>query len=169
MVTAAALIAVAAVATACDAGATEPRHEFLSADTTITYRFTDSSVPPEYHRSFVLTIAGGVGTVVVDSYGQETARDEQEVSDAVVQDFLTEYHEGGLDEIFEADIPEDDGCAGGTTVALTLEDAEVTEAISIYRCGTDEGERAAIAMMEATLPLLGPFDMPGLTEDRYSV
>lgn len=39
------------------------------ATTTVTLRFRDSSVPPEYHRSYVLTVSEGQVHVVVDSYG----------------------------------------------------------------------------------------------------
>jgi hypothetical protein len=35
----------------------------------VTLRFRDSSVPPEYHRSYVLTVSEGQVHVVVDSYG----------------------------------------------------------------------------------------------------
>lgn len=170
MTTTAAAFAVALLATGCDPELPQPdpapEHQFAPADTTITYAFTDSSVPPEYHRSFVLTVTGGVGTVVVDSYDEEMARDEQEVSAAVVEGLIDAYNEGDLTDVFEPDLPDDEGCAGGQTFALTLEDAEEEASTTIYRCA-DGSEELALALAEAAGPLLEVFDIGALTEDRY--
>lgn len=161
-----AVVALAA-ATGCDGGGSPvPDHQFSATDTTITYAFTDSSVPPEYHRSFVLTIVDGVGTVVVDSYGDETASDEQEVSSAAVEGVIDSYNAGELSGVFNPDLPDDEGCAGGQTFALTLEDATEEASTSIYRCD-DASEDAALALAEAASPLLEDFDISALTEDRY--
>lgn len=174
---AASVLAAVALATGCGPGPSgpdpsttseslAPEHQFDPAATTITYAFTDSSVPPEYHRSFTLTVEGGVGTIVVDSYGDETARDEQEVSSAVVEDLVDAYNAGELSHVFEPDLPDDEGCAGGQTFALALAEGDTEDSTSIYRCSEESDERA-LELAEAAAPLLESFDIATLTEDRY--
>ena len=38
----------------------------------IIYRFGDASVPPDYHRSYTITVTAGGVRIVVDSYGDFT-------------------------------------------------------------------------------------------------
>jgi hypothetical protein len=62
------------VATAC----AEPASLDLdAAQTTVEYSFRDSSVPPPYHRSYVIKASETEASITVDSYGdvlrQETA------------------------------------------------------------------------------------------------
>ena len=45
----------------------------LPDDATVTYAFTDSSVPPQYHRSVTLTVTRDEAHIVVDSYGDVLA------------------------------------------------------------------------------------------------
>lgn len=164
--TAAVALAAVALTAGCDSGPSAPEHQFSAADTTITFSFTDSSVAPEHHRSFVLTIVDGRGTIVVDSYGDETARDEQPVSSDAVEDLLASYNAGELAEAFGPTDPET-GCAGGTAVGLTLEDDEATATTSISQCG-GANEVAAATLRDAIDPLLQAFDIADLTEGRYA-
>ncbi|WP_420114140.1 hypothetical protein [Pseudactinotalea sp.] len=174
---AASVLAAVALATGCGPGPSgpdpsttseslAPEHQFDPAATTITYAFTDSSVPPEYHRSFTLTVEGGVGTIVVDSYGDETARDEQEVSSAVVEDLVDAYNAGELAGVFGWEAADGGGCDGGRTFALALEnDTEVAEA-SLLQCAGDNADLLQ-ALTDAADPLLDAFDIESLTEGRY--
>ena len=41
----------------------------LPADATVSYTFRDSSVPPPYHRSYVITFNRDRARIVVDRYG----------------------------------------------------------------------------------------------------
>jgi hypothetical protein len=45
----------------------------------ITYRFEDSSVPPEYHRSYTITLTPERVNIVVDSYGDFIAQKEYKI------------------------------------------------------------------------------------------
>ena len=45
----------------------------LPPGATVTYEFHDSSVPPPYHRSYVLTFDRAGARIVVDSYGDVLA------------------------------------------------------------------------------------------------
>lgn len=163
LLAAAAVLATAAVAGGCSA---EPAHQFDPAATTIVYEFTDSSVPPEYHRSFTLTVEGGIGTIVVGTYDEETARDEQEVSSAVVEDLVAAYNAGDLADVFDVKLPDDNGCGGGQTFELTFDDGSEEASTTIYRC-SDESEEPALALAAVADPLLDPFDIDTLTEGRY--
>ena len=50
-------------------------------DTTrIVYEFGDSSVPPPYHRSFVISVTGENATAVVDSYGEILADESYSIT-----------------------------------------------------------------------------------------
>lgn len=87
------------------------------ATTEVVLAFTDSSVAPEYHRSYTLTVSAKGVHVVVDSYGD------------VLHDVTEDVPEEQWDA-FVADLPDrldalpepqaDDGCAGGTGTELTV-------------------------------------------------
>lgn len=139
---------------------------FTIDDTTITYRFTDSSVPPENHRSFTLTIVDGIGTLVVDSYGDTLDTRAQPIDEAALDDLLTSYRDGELEEAFTPETVEP-GCAGGTTVALTLTDGSTTDETSLYRCQANDEQ--ARQLIEAMAPIVGHFDIADLTDGRYTV
>jgi len=55
-------------------GCSQATSTTLPDDTVITYSFHDASVPPQYHRSFVITITKEETTIVVDSYGDVLAQ-----------------------------------------------------------------------------------------------
>eukprot|EP00667_Euglena_gracilis_P024235 EG_transcript_27760 len=42
----------------------------------VIYRYIDSSVPPQYHRSYTITAAPGAAHVAVDSYGKVLAQED---------------------------------------------------------------------------------------------
>lgn len=168
---AAAVLAAVALLSACGSSSTatdepdETGHAFDSADTTVEFVFIDSSVAPEYHRSFTLTVVDGTGTVVVDVYGDETTREEAGVDPGAVADLLAAYRDGELDAAFE-DVRDDDGCSGGTTFELTLDDGRERAATSVYRCGGVNDELAE-TLATAVAPLLDAFDIVALTDGRY--
>ena len=41
-----------------------------SGITEIAYHFADASVPPDYHRSYSITVTAAAVRIVVDSYGE---------------------------------------------------------------------------------------------------
>lgn len=45
-------------------------HATTQSITKIVYSFKDSSVPPQYHRSYTITVTSGQAHIVVDSYGE---------------------------------------------------------------------------------------------------
>lgn len=109
----------------------------------VTYEFHDSSVPPPYHRSYVLVFDRTSARIVVDSYGDiladRTAAMTDDVWSTVAQSYpaVTDI---GVEE------PEQ-GCTGGTSFALTVAGAgEADMTLRGSQCGgvnSDAADRLA--------------------------
>jgi|MEHZ01.2.fsa_nt_MEHZ010578105.1_2 hypothetical protein len=115
--------------TACSSGTTPTG---LSKSTVVTYEFQDSSVPPDYHRSIVLTVGVQEARIVVDSYGDVLA-DETTTTTASVWSQLME----GLETVaaLTVDGP-DEACVGGTSARIVVVDgAETIVDLVIGQCG----------------------------------
>ena len=124
--------------------------------TEVTYHFHDSSVPPEYHRSYLVTATDGEVHIVVDSYG-DVLHDETAILDTATFDAVLEEIDG-----LESSRAEDDGCTGGTSSELVVTDADdsALRSISTSSCGSDRADGEDI---EAVVqPLLAGFDMDTL-------
>lgn len=135
------------------------------SDHTLTFTFTDSSVPPENHRSFTLTLENGIATVVVDSYGDTLETRALPVDEDAIKALFDLYRNGGLEEAFTAEDP-DPGCVGGTTVTLNLSDGQTSDETRIYRCqGNDEESEQ---LRQAMAPIISHFDIEALTDGRYT-
>ena len=74
------VLSAALVLVAACGGSTDPATAGLPDDATVTYAFTDSSVPPQYHRSVTLTVTRDEAHIVIDSYGDVLA--DERVADA---------------------------------------------------------------------------------------
>jgi len=116
--------------------------------TRVEYIFTDSSVPPQYHRSFVIEVTRDSALVVVDSYGEVLARETRALAPDEFQSLLETLEEAGLAIVLEK---ENEGCTGGTTEAVVLYEGE-SEVFRgwVYHCagedyGTLEGDVEAVA------------------------
>jgi hypothetical protein len=136
----------------------------LSDASALEYRFNDSSVAPEYHRSFTLTLAaaspGGPasGTFVVDSYGEVLHDVEVEVDSASWSSVLSD-----LAALDRSDIRAEDGCAGGTSraVAVRADDGTALLDRTVEVCGGG-GREAATQLAETMTPLLAGLDLTTL-------
>jgi hypothetical protein len=116
LILAASALALAIAATAC--GGDDDDDITLGDDAQVTYHFGDSSVPPEYHRSYTLTVGPTEVHAVIDSYGDVledvTTPLPEEVWDQLVAD---------IDDVSGLDPDGDDeGCAGGTSRELQVSD-----------------------------------------------
>ncbi|MBN2727595.1 MAG: hypothetical protein JXR53_00055 [Bacteroidales bacterium] len=100
----------------------------------IEYHFSDSSVPPPYHRSYDITVVHDTIYLTVDSYGEiltDTSfalakEDFEEICDS-----LPSFN------IKTCDKKDPDGCVGGTGEQLKIIDAENNTILSgsVYYCG----------------------------------
>lgn len=103
----------------------------------VTYEFRDSSVPPPYHRSFVLTFDQQQARMVVDSYGEVLA-DETRAMTAEAWDQVSSGFEA-MGDLKLAD-PEP-GCTGGTGFVVKVESANAMVLdVDGYVCGGVNGE-----------------------------
>jgi len=99
----------------------------------IVYRFGDASVPPQYHRSYTITVTAGQARVVVDSYGDVLAEQAYEITREEFEDIVRSL---SRHRIGRAELGEDEGCTGGTTETIRYSDAthELFSG-SVYHCG----------------------------------
>ncbi len=146
--TAAAVLLLAGCSSGADASDEEPTDAgstsaaVLPADTTITYSFQDSSVPPQYHRSYVLTVTQDESTIVVDSYGDVLAEETVATSPEVWQGLSA-----GAEAI--ADLSPavlEDGCTGGTSfdVSVTVPEESLVQLSADLCGGENEQVEAAV-------------------------
>jgi hypothetical protein len=108
------------VAVAGCGGSTDPATAGLPDDATVTYAFTDSSVPPQYHRSVTLTVTRDEAHIVIDSYGDVLA-DERVPTPASVWETLGSTLPSVETLTLEAP---GEGCTGGTALRVTVETPE---------------------------------------------
>lgn len=115
----------------------------LPPSATVTYEFRDASVPPPFHRSFVLVFDRSQARIVVDSYGDvladRTASVSREAWNQVAQGFPK------VSGLVTAE--PGDACTGGTGFSATVAaDGTVRFALSGMACGesnSDAAERLA--------------------------
>ncbi|MGB3713694.1 MAG: hypothetical protein WA996_04615, partial [Candidatus Promineifilaceae bacterium] len=75
------IMLITGVVVGCNDGSDQPDLKMIEKDIQeLTYRFGDASVPPEYHRSYSVSITPGEARIVVDSYGDILAEREVDIS-----------------------------------------------------------------------------------------
>ncbi|MCK5841347.1 MAG: hypothetical protein KAH31_04215 [Candidatus Sabulitectum sp.] len=101
--------------------------------TRIVYEFGDSSVPPPYHRSFVISVTGENATVVVDSYGEILADESYPITQKQFNLVLKALATSDMSTIQEGESPD---CTGGTTETVSVYiNAERVLHGWVYHCG----------------------------------
>ena len=105
-----------------------------------TYEFTDSSVPPPFHRSYTIEADQDSIRLSVDSYGEVLAEKEYSMPENGLEMIATVLLNHKINKRFKA--KKSNGCTGGTTEAIswgTKEEPDFFSA-SVYHCGsTDYG------------------------------
>lgn len=99
----------------------------------ITYHFGDASVPPEYHRSYTVTVTTDKVRIVVDSYGEILADKEYEITNKQFNDIRNSLKRNN---IRNCTLGNDEGCTGGNSERISFSDGE-NEIFSgtVYHCG----------------------------------
>ncbi len=128
----------------------------LPPGATVTYEFHDSSVPPPYHRSYVLTFDRSAARIVVDSYGDILADRAAPMTEDAWGRVAQSYPEVvGVDLVEPAQ-----GCTGGTSFRLTVAGAGDAD-LAMYgsQCGgvnSDAADRLAnwVAPVRALFPAM---------------
>ncbi len=126
----------------------------LPADATVTYAFRDSSMPPPYHRSFVITVDRNAARIVVDSYGTVLADRTAPMPPGIWQQMSDTIAD--LDGIVIEE-PEQ-GCTGGTGFALSVSDGGL--ALEGSACGgaNSNAEQRVAAWIRPARSLFPPMD-----------
>ena len=125
--------------------------------TTVEYSFRDSSVPPQYHRSYVIKASKNDASITVDSYGdvlaQETIVMPADTWTKVLESAKTLPARAG--KISEPK----PGCTGGTGSKITIRDGGAERySKSAENCGG----RSDQPLTETAGPLEALFDMDQL-------
>lgn len=90
----------------------------LPPNATVSYHFQDSSVPPQYHRSYTLTFDRNQAHVVVDSYGDVLADRTAPMTEAAWTTVSNNFP--AIRNITVREPAE--GCVGGTGFGLKVAD-----------------------------------------------
>ncbi|MDP6545959.1 MAG: hypothetical protein QGH60_18420 [Phycisphaerae bacterium] len=94
-----------------------------TAITEITYHFGDASVPPEYHRSYSITVTADKVRVVVDSYGEILADETYTIAPSQFDDLKRSLERNNIRNCTLVD-DEDEGWTGGTIESITCSDKD---------------------------------------------
>ena len=99
----------------------------------ITYHFGDASLPPEYHRSYTVTVTADRVRIVVDSYGEILTDKGYEITNKQYNDIRDSLKRN---KIRNCTLGDDEGCTGGTNERISFSDGE-NEIFSgsVYHCG----------------------------------
>ena len=105
--------------------------------TRIEYRFGDSSVAPDYHRSYVITITESTKTIAIDSYGDVLLTRQYSNTPSDFQAVKEELSKKGIKTHKEKD---SGGCSGGTSETLRLYKGNVKFFDAyVYHCSGENG------------------------------
>lgn len=110
--------------------------DLMKADT-IVYRFKDSSVPPQYHRSYKITVTKSEAKAVIDSYGDIINKSQVELKDGQFNEVLEAIKTSKT--TITADTSDDGSCSGGTSEYLKIlnNDKAIFDG-NVYHCGKED-------------------------------
>jgi hypothetical protein len=101
--------------------------------TKIVYSFKDASVPPQYHRSYTITVTRDQIHIVVDSYGDILADTTIDIPEQTIDD-LAKYIE--ICQIKEKSHSDTTIYTGGASKSLTVySDKNILLTGTVYRRG----------------------------------
>lgn len=131
-----ALVALAAVVAFRLNSDSDAQSLALSANAKVIYQFHDSSVAPEYHRSYTLTLTKGSAHLAVDSYGDIVTEASKDLDDATWQAIRTKTQ-----RLATAQSSTVEGCAGGTSDEIAAYNGGVAEVlhVTVDNCGGASG------------------------------
>jgi|CXWK01.1.fsa_nt_gi hypothetical protein len=136
--------------------------ELDPATTEVVLHFHDSSVPPPYHRSYVLTVSDGQVHAVVDSYGDVL----HDVTEPVPRAEWVAFLDGLDDELATMPDPEqsDEACTGGTSIDFTVNDGSINRVdLEVPNCGSDANSRITDRLSAIMEPFAERVDLAALT------
>ena len=110
--------------------------QLMNADK-IIYRFKDSSVPPQYHRSYEIAVTKNEARIVVDSYGDILSKDVVKLKDEQFAEVLETIKQAKIAHI--SDTSDDGSCSGGTSEYIDISDGKkkIIDG-NVYHCGKQD-------------------------------
>jgi hypothetical protein len=113
---------------------------FISKADTIIYEFHDASVPPDDHRSYVITITPNKLNYVVDSYGDVIKKGFIDIDKKKWEQCKKAFESAGIRNVVEKE--NNEGCTGGTGNSIKVYQGTSTLFKGYqYRCGNlNEGD-----------------------------
>jgi len=126
------LLSVSLILFGCVSKASIPKDE-LSDASKIVYHFKDSSVPPEYHRSYTIEVTKDSSSCVVDSYGDIISSKKNIELPAFLNSLKVTL---ATNEFERCDKSSHDGCIGGTGESLSIiKNDKIIFNENVYHCG----------------------------------
>jgi hypothetical protein len=83
----------------------------------IEYTFKDASKPPQYHRSYLITVTQQTAGLIIDSYGEQLYEEQLQLDSSQYKQLIATIHKSKLHLVKEED---SQGCTGGTSDILQL-------------------------------------------------
>ena len=118
--------------------ASEDKDNLYGSIKEIAYRFQDASVPPEYHRSYTITVDKDRLKITVDSYGDILIEKEYRITKDQFEGLIASLKKNNIKRAELGDI---DGCPGGTSEIISY--SNLSGGIfsgTVYQCeGKDFG------------------------------
>jgi hypothetical protein len=101
-----------------------------------TYKFTDSSVPPPFHRSYTIEANNDSIRLTVDSYGDTLADKEYPMPENGFEMIGNALLKHKINKHFKE--KKSNGCVGGTTKSISMGTKEEPNffSASLYHCGS---------------------------------
>lgn len=109
----------------------------LPDDAVVQYRYTDASIPPEYHRSYTLQVRKDLTTITVDSYGDLLFEGQATTTPQAWQALSEGY--AGLAALTS---PPQGTCTGDTSSSVTVSSGG-QELIDLFASSCDEASVVA--------------------------
>ena len=103
----------------------------------IVYWYGDASVPPQFHRSYRITLTPDKIEIIVDSYGDVLATRTYDTTNEQFEGIVLSLRKN-LHQVAEV-AEEDDGCTGGTSESVSCSDgAREVFSGTVYHCGAKD-------------------------------
>lgn len=130
------LLLVSAMFVACGSNQKSTSDKKMETSTQadkLVYHFGDASLPPQYHRSYTVTVTASTLHIIMDSYGDKIGEKSFELKSGDFKGLMDAFTKAGIKN---CDMKEEPGCTGGTSESVTLfnKDAKTFDG-SVYHCG----------------------------------